>query len=84
MFAPQDRAFLNGISAGLAKIGGAVGVAAYKGLSSWSTTVAMVQCALIAALGCVITILFVAQDKHIEELNDSNNQLIKKGIRHDE
>ena len=41
---------LDGFCAGLAQVGGAVGVAVYKDLKSRSTTVAMLQCALIAVM----------------------------------
>lgn len=59
IFPPEDRAFLNGLSAGIAKVGGAVGVMTYSALDDWSTPAAMCMCACIAAVGVVITYVFV-------------------------
>ena len=60
LFPPEDRSTLNGISAALAKIGGAIGVSGYKALDSHiSISAAMLGCMASAVLGFGVTFFFV-------------------------
>jgi len=59
VFPSEDRSFLNGASAGLAKVGGALGIMIHDQLDNVSHAAAMFGCMGAAVLGLVITVFFV-------------------------
>jgi len=66
LFPPEDRSTLNGLSAALAKVGGAIGVSAYKTLNDeFSVSAAMYGCMASAIGGFLVTIAFVP--RHVDD-----------------
>ena len=59
LFEPADRAFLNGLCAGFAKVGGAIGTSAYKALKNQSMSLGMFSCAVVSAIGMAVTMACV-------------------------